>query len=75
MKHIVLCLFFCGVFSPFVLADDEKLPEPDDKKAKWLVLFDGSSTKEFGTKGKAPILFQDHGTEVWYRNIRIRDPR
>ena len=32
------------------------------------------SEKNFGRKVVGPILFQDHGTEVWYRNIRIRKP-
>ena len=27
----------------------------------------------FGTKGKTSLLLQDHGNEVWFRNIRVRD--
>lgn len=31
--------------------------------------------RKFGKKVVTPIKFQDHGTEVWYRNIRVRDPK
>jgi hypothetical protein len=27
----------------------------------------------FGTKARTPILIQDHGGEVWFRNLRIRE--
>jgi hypothetical protein len=27
---------------------------------------------EFGTKFKTPLLLQDHGSKVWYRNLKIR---
>ena len=27
----------------------------------------------FGTKIKTAFLLQDHGTEVWFRNVRVRD--
>ncbi|MDB5297863.1 MAG: hypothetical protein JWO31_3846 [Phycisphaerales bacterium] len=27
----------------------------------------------FGTKKRTPVLLQDHGEEVWFRNIRVRD--
>lgn len=25
----------------------------------------------FGTKFKTPILLQDHGEEIWFRNLKI----
>jgi hypothetical protein len=29
--------------------------------------------KGFGTNAKGKIVLQDHGDEVWYRNMRIKD--
>lgn len=42
---------------------------------KWKQLVAGSKFKvypDFGTFKKGRIALQDHGNEVWYRNIRIR---
>ncbi|MCX7591174.1 MAG: DUF1080 domain-containing protein, partial [Kiritimatiellae bacterium] len=38
------------------------------KKSKFV------NVRGFGTKMKGHILLQDHGGEVWFRNIRIRTP-
>jgi hypothetical protein len=26
----------------------------------------------FGTKTKTPLLLQDHGGDVWFRNLKLR---
>lgn len=42
--------------------------------ADWLQMVAGSKFKgsDFGTFQKGKIALQDHGNEVWYRNIRIK---
>ena len=41
----------------------------------WRTMIAGSKFKEwpgFGTYKKGKIALQDHGDDVWYRNIKIR---
>ncbi len=63
-----------GVLTHFL--NDVKMIETRIDDAHWKELIAGSKFKQwagFGLEKKGHLALQEHGDDVWYRNIRVRD--
>jgi len=63
-----------GILTHFV--NDVKVAEADLAGDEWKRLVAASKfapVKEFGAMPRGSIVLQDHGNDVWFRNIRVRD--
>jgi len=63
-----------GVVQHFL--DDVKVAEADMNSDDWTARIAASKFKEyagFGVQPRGHIALQDHGDEVWYRDIRVRE--
>jgi hypothetical protein len=53
----------------------QKVAEADTSSTDWTKAVAASKFAKYPTYGQNPtghIMLQDHGTEVWYRNLRIQ---